>query len=533
MVGKRVRIVVCVLLICCSNGLFGQGVIAATQIDSLELPRYWVRPIYLINKDYVVYEYGSVRKIIYADMPSFKILDEGIAKDKNGAYFKDTLLKVKSDNLVLIKRIYDGRGQDVLYWKTKNRVFRNSKELADIDATTFEILSQGEDYYYKDKNGIYYLDKKIQGADPIASKPFILPNSLMYYKGHLARDSSGNQYVHVNDVLSKTSTRVFAFRRNMPNMDPATLTGLSAHYSIDKAHVYFDTIASVITSPNLKNVRVWDQANSWYVTDGINVYWRDTVLTKCDGNTFGMFPQSDVCYDGNGVYVKGSGRSVYKIPFNYDPLIRPKSAVFSKKFRYIMYNRQAYDFYKDTVYANLTNAEIVALGNGKYFSGNSRDTLQDIGRFINNGGKLYFEGKELKGVDGNSFVEFSGVFYKDKKHVFTIDKQRIVTKVVKGVDVSTFHSLWYWYFVDKHYLYFGHQRLIKSDDIQILTAFYRLGKTDIVLPSPSYCLFKNIKGFWLIHSDYLYLPAKVWYLGEKFDPKWNKAFENFELPKGL
>ena len=51
---------------------------------------------YIINQDYVIYQEKDTRKIIKPDMASFAILDVllGLAKDKNGIYYRGDLIKI-------------------------------------------------------------------------------------------------------------------------------------------------------------------------------------------------------------------------------------------------------------------------------------------------------------------------------------------------------------------------------------------------------------------------------------------------------
>lgn len=124
--------------------------------------------IYLVNDTYVVYENCTSRKVIYPDMASFRIpaYNEGnfFAADKNGIYFRGEQILTDTTGFTVIGRNRDFQNLEVL-WKTKDNVYNNTTKIMVSDVASFQAVECINGYYFKDKNFIYYFDKKIEHSD--------------------------------------------------------------------------------------------------------------------------------------------------------------------------------------------------------------------------------------------------------------------------------------------------------------------------------------------------------------------------------
>lgn len=546
------RFAIPILMLTCFN-LYAQDRLVAKRIDSLSLDYYLEDPTYLINKNYVVYEYQQTRKIIYADMPSLYFPrtsgESGIACDKNGVYFQGNLIKTDTTGIKVIGEARESRN-GTWFWKTREKVFEDSVERKDIDAKTFEARGSG---YFRDKNFIYYDGSKIEGSDPSTISTTNNPKvcydkNNIYNKGKIMYYGD-KKLSAVNYVLSKAENEIlanYAFidegyyvnvqTRVVSSMDEPSLKGLSRFYSIDKRHVYFDTTALPILATNFKHVKVWDQVNRAYVSDGINLYYGAEPDTTFDAKSFGMLPHSDFCYDKNGVHgmvplVKGKTWGIRKFPFDYKIAVKPDNIFITDNDRYVVYDHQAFDPWDGKLFQNLSNDEITALKSGK-LARLDRGKSDMIGyNFFIIDNKLYQRDTVIKNVDTKTFKYIDFAHFSDKYHVYSISTYG-KTEIIPYADGATYVALTYGFYRDKNNLYYGLSKLIKSDGVELLAIFRGLRESGDEGDGPfsNYCLFKNKDGYWLVET----LPTPtIKYLGATFDRKWNKAFEKLELPASL
>ena len=122
---------------------------------------------YIINQDYVIYQEKNTRKIIKPDMASFARLDVSrLAKDKNGIYYQGDFIKIDTTGFRVVGVIsHHDKPSDYWeepIWRTYKQAFRGKKQINISDPATFESVST---CYFKDKNYLYYYDRKVEGAD--------------------------------------------------------------------------------------------------------------------------------------------------------------------------------------------------------------------------------------------------------------------------------------------------------------------------------------------------------------------------------
>ena len=123
---------------------------------------------YIINQDYVIYQEKNTRKIIKPDMASFVPLNVSrLAKDKNGIYYQGDFIKIDTTGFRVVGFISHYDKQSDYYWeepiwRTYKQAFRGKKQINISDPATFESVTT---CYFKDKNYLYYYDRKVEGAD--------------------------------------------------------------------------------------------------------------------------------------------------------------------------------------------------------------------------------------------------------------------------------------------------------------------------------------------------------------------------------
>ena len=128
--------------------------------------------VYAKDKNGVyVWENRGWKKLEGLDPVTFEIINiSGSArrylKDKNGIYSIIYSMDGDSDKLVLENLPYDPQTYEVinqLYSKDKNNIYYSDRKIIGVDLPTFQRID--EYIYSKDKNNIYFNDKKIEGVD--------------------------------------------------------------------------------------------------------------------------------------------------------------------------------------------------------------------------------------------------------------------------------------------------------------------------------------------------------------------------------
>ena len=523
--------------------------------------RYLESPLYIKNKDYIVFQYADTRKVLYPDMESFRIIQDGrdcaIAVDKDGVYYQGIFVKADTTKIKVVGEKYDYENRAYSYlWKNKNKVFKDTIALEGIDAESFLPIECFNGEYFKDENYVYYFDKKIEGSDGSTVNKtcgsICYDKNHVYVKGEIAT-YEGENLETVNLVLAKTKTKVVAVPSMKPieGMDAASITRLSERYSMDKNHVYYGAVKLPIQKANLKNVKVWEQVNRAFVTDGINIYYRDAEYEatekNLDAKTFGMLPHSDFTYDKNGVYErewieKKNKVIIIKFPFKYTDLVTPDNTFITDNSRYIVYKNQAYDPWDKKMYPDLSSPEIQLLKDGGLLDKQRKEPNDDsikvtslgYGYFLKDNA-IYLYSQKLSGIeDIETFKPLNYSYAKDKNTVYLLhdsygsSDNRYSLETISDSDPKTFEIGVL--ACDKDNVYFGTEPLVRSKDLELLAIYcgYRPGCGMDRTPSSNYFFLKNKDGFWIITVSNT---TNIQYLGKAFNRKWNKVFNDFELVK--
>ncbi len=165
------------------NGIYYEGVeIKGADPSTFQLLKKMkfkgkdVYGTYYAIDSHFVYHHGQ--KIEGSDSKTFELINERDGRDKNGFYLEGK--KVDGVDAASVQILSDD------YSKDANAVyftgFGDWRKKTEIDLTTFKIV---DEYHVKDKNFVYYRDRRIEGADPTT---FIIVNDLgkdkngVYYK---------------------------------------------------------------------------------------------------------------------------------------------------------------------------------------------------------------------------------------------------------------------------------------------------------------------------------------------------------------
>ncbi|TPG45212.1 DKNYY domain-containing protein [Flavobacterium pectinovorum] len=513
----------------------------------VEYPNLYDVPVYIINKDYVLYEDRYTHNIIYPDLATFGTRKEdeyAFAFDKNGIYVKGEFIKIDTTGFIVLG---NNKAMDFL-WKTKTKVFKNSTELKGVDAATFEpnrsqtFNTREDTQYYKDKNFIYYFDKKIEGSDGATANTY--PNDFCHDKNYIYSGGeiaiyNKEPYQYVNYHFSKTKKYVFYRGATFPNMNTDSLTGLSGNYAKYGNSVYYeDRITPMQLKKNAK-IKIWEVFfHDDYITDGTDIFYQGIKLNgKYDIASFGFFISLPCFYDKNGIYERKFDKDlkkdvIEKLPFKYTEKVSTANTFENKYTGILFYKNQAYDSRKEKFYDDVSK-ELIELAKKKKIDSDNLEGSPKVEidyNFYKKDDRIYYADKRT-GFDANSFtlMDKSHQYYKDKDVVIYCDRFDKIQKM-KDVDVSSakiFNS----FLVDKNYLYCKNVKIIKSAGIELLAIFagYRGGFCgNDPTPVSDFYLFKNKEGFWLVKiSDEI----SYRFLGKVFDRNWDPAFRVIELHK--
>ena len=485
---------------------------------------------YIINQDYVIYQEKDIRKIIKPDMESFVPLNVSrLAKDKNGIYYQGDFIKIDTTGFRVVGFISHYYKPSDYWeepiWRTHKQAFRGKKQINISDPATFESVST---CYFKDKNYLYYYDRKVEGADVAtlqkerAEGKFVSDKNNTYYKGK-PFIYKGERVQQVSNNIYKTTTHVLRYNGGdddkekekakdyfveLPDyFDIPTLKGLNDLYLLDKNHLYYDEntyplrdkdLRVPIPKENLNKIKLFKV----FVTDGDKLYRGKEPLSGYDAATFGVVPGHYYYqYDKNGVY-----NWDYKLPFRYTN--RPE---YGKNFFYMgnqslfIYEDQAYykTFYDSLYISHLTPRQLALLKEGntrlrELFP--SQDDKQKNKEIDTTG----FEQLSYSSSRHNPFWRHNGQiyhliegWYDNDQHKWRRSERRYV--VVKGYDNASLKAVPEGFLADKNYWYDGTTRLFQNKDVELLAIIVgrRGGCRVDSAPGTNLYLFKNAEGYWL------------------------------------
>ena len=473
---------------------------------------------YIINRDYAIYQEKDTRKIIKPDMASFVPLNvSGFAKDKNGIYYQGDFIKIDTTGFRVVGVIsHDDKPSDYWeepIWRTYKQAFRGTKPIAISDPATFESVST---CYFKDKNYLYYYDRKVEGADvatlqkELADEEFVSDKNNTYYRGK-PFIYKGERVQQVSNNIYKTTTHVLRYNGGYDDEEKAedyfvelpdyfdipTLRRLNDFYLIDKNHLYYDEnsyplenkdLRVPIPKENLSKIKLFEI----FVTDGNKLYREKEPLFGYDAATFGIVPGHYYYqYDKNGIY---NWRE--KLPFHYTN--RPE---YGKNFFYMdnqslfVYEDQAYyRAYDDSLYVpHLTPEQLALLKEGN-------TPLREL-----------FPSQDNRQIDTTGFEELTYSFWRHNGQIYHLiykewydsdqhdwkSERRYV--VVKGYDNTSLKVVPNGFLADKNEWYDGTTRLFQNKDVELLAIYegYEKGCGMDPAPGTNFYLFKNAQGYWL------------------------------------
>lgn len=433
---------------------------------------------YSRDKNNLYYYYGEDKFLGKIDENNFEFLDDFIIRNGNEIYFYGNKLKLKdAKKFKLIKNtgimttskiIVYGKDDENVYVITPDDAPGNIRIIENADKDTFEVMENNR--YSKDKNNIYYLGNygivKLEDVDKASfviseDFPFSYDRKNVYYAGKkvdgvtsaglkvIRRPNEPINFISDNknlyrlvetfDENNSELKSVKAVAVKNPKVDFKTFEIFDEwqNYFHDKNNVYYENKLYQIP---LKKIEEADRKsfillNSEFSKDNKNVYYYGNKIKDLNSEEF-EFEGNNFIKDLDIVYFLKNkdkayalkteiGKEIYEIvPLNVD----------TKSFKYS--NADAY-----------TNGLTTAESNGylqdkngvyyfdmnklnKFSSDNIFSKIEgaDIPSFVQlmfgyakDKDKVYFEGKELKGVDVKSFkiiISNGKVIVKDKNKIY-------------------------------------------------------------------------------------------------------------------
>ena len=350
------------------------------------------------NGVYVIENRGW-KKLEGLDPVTFEIINiSGSArqylKDKNGVYSIDG----DSDNLVLEKLPYDPQTYEVinqLYSRDKNNIYYDNKKIEGADLPTFQRID--EYIYSKDKNNIYFRGKKISGVD---KETFEKIDKYNYSKDK-------NNIYYDDKKIEGVDKNTFELTYDFGSV-------VNEYYSKDKNNVYYEN--KKLKGIDVKTFRKINRlVDNFLIEDknGFYIVEKDGSVAPIDSKEVDIENLSQLAIKTNLYHDKDSMYFVKNhklVKIKDAPKVDPYNLwIYNEKY----INKNDIVYYLDTdeeTFKKLEKAEnheFRVYGNTEYAKGKKN---------------VYFRGKILSGADYTSF----DMKYNHEKGVYEIrDKNKV------------------------------------------------------------------------------------------------------------
>lgn len=356
-----------------------------------------------------VWENRGWKKLEGLDPVTFEIINiSGSArrylKDKNGIYSIIYSMDGDSDKLVLENLPYDPQTYEVinqLYSKDKNNIYYSDRKIIGVDLPTFQRID--ENIYSKDKNNIYFRGKKISGADKDTFEKID--------KYNYSKDKNN---IYYNDKkIEGVDKNTFELTYDFGSV-------VNEYYSKDKNNVYYEN--KKLKGIDVKTFKKINRlVDNFLIEDknGFYIVEKDGNIAPIDSKEVDIENLSQLAIKTNLYHDKDS---MYFVKNH--KLVKIKDAPKVDPYNLSTYNDKyinKYDivYYLDTnegAFKKLEKAEsheFRAYGDTEYAKGKKN---------------VYFKGKVLAGADYASF----DMKYNHEKDVYEIKDKNKVYETVKA-----------------------------------------------------------------------------------------------------
>ena len=318
------------------------------------------------------------------DLRSFKKVNDSdyYFKDKNSIYYEDSgnLHKIENADLKTFKDL------DYNFAKDKNNIYYKNKKLDGIDAASFEKI---EFNFIKDKNGLYKIDED-EEKNEIKLIPLNEKVNLENFE-----EIGGNYY--------KDDKNLYYFGENefkkIDGSDPNSFEYDNENYTFiakDKNNVYFD--GEKVKGIDVKSAEGID---GLWIKDKNSVFYQGKKLEKISSNNFNYFDggmsYDIILVDKNGAYklMENENQKNKIIPLD-------SKNIDLKTLERIESPMDSSNYFKDKNGVYFLNGEKFVKINGADIDSFEVTMSGKYGKDRNN---VYFEGKKMEGENPKKFEE--------------------------------------------------------------------------------------------------------------------------------
>ena len=353
------------------------------------------------DKNLYIFEY----KVDGIDPKTFEALNYEMIKDKNGVYFLENISEENENSEIKTRKL----------------------NLKGLDLRSFKKIDDS-DYYFKDKNSIYYEDSgnlhKIENAD---LKTF--------------KDLDYN--------FAKDKNNIYYKNKKLDGIDAASFEKIEFNFIKDKNRLYKidedeeKNEIKLIPINEKVNLENFEEIGGNYYKDDKNLYYfgenEFKKIEGADASSFEKVKYSDFYKDKNYVYY--NGKKIVGMNFKDIENIDEEWSITELDGTWIKY--------KDNVYYKGKKLKGISSDNFNYFDGGlSYETIlfdkNGIYKFLKNEGDekaleiIRLDGKELdlKTLERITSVFDSSNYFKDKNGIYYMDGNKFVK--VNGADKNSF-----------------------------------------------------------------------------------------------
>ncbi len=325
-------------------------------------------------------------KISGLDLKTFKKLENGYYKDKNNIYYNldNNLYTIKNADLATFEVLNSPYSSSIYFAKDKNNVYYQNKKIDGLVADGFEQIQSN---FIKDRNGIYKFEEdeneKSLKITPINAK--IDFKNLKELDWKYFGDDKNIYYFDENDFKKLDNADVNSFKRIE-----------YTSFFKDKNNVYYD--GEKVEGIDMNSIEV---ISGMWIKDKNNVFYEGQKLKGISSDNFNYFDgglsYETILFDKNGIYKflknEDNEKSVEIIRLDGKELDL-------KTLERITSPLDSSDYFKDK--------------NGVYFmdgnkfvkvNGADKDSFEvtESGKYGKDKNNVYFEGKKLEGKKSKEF----------------------------------------------------------------------------------------------------------------------------------
>ena len=376
------------------------------------------------DKNLYIFEY----KVDGIDPKTFEALNYEMIKDKNGVYFLENISEENENSEIKTKKL-NLKGLDLrsfkkvddsnYYFKDKNSIYyEDSGNLHKIESADLKTFKDLDYNFAKDKNNIYYKNKKLDGIDAASFEKiefnFIKDKNRLY---KIDEDEEKNEIklIPINEKVNlenfeeiggnyyKDDKNLYYLGENefkkIEGADPNSFKYDNENYTFiakDKNNVYFE--GEKVKGIDVKSAEGID---GFWMKDKNSVFYRGKKLEKISSNNFNYFDggisYDKILVDKNGAYklLESENQKNKIIPLDSKNIDLKTLERFDTPI-------DGSNYFKDKNGVYFLNGEKFVKINGA-----DRDSFDVTmsGKYGKDKNNVYFEGKKMEGENPKEFEE--------------------------------------------------------------------------------------------------------------------------------